>query len=81
VGEAWAIGPCAGTCRKGCVMKVIRTRVGVAVASCGLLASAFGLTAVAVSSAAAGTVSIASGASLTFCPRATVIEAGLCTPM
>jgi uncharacterized protein YraI len=61
-------------------MKVIRTRVGVAVATCGLLASAFGLTAVAVSSAAAGTVNIASGSSSTVCPMATVIEAGSCVP-
>ncbi len=59
-------------------MKVIRTQVGVAVATCGLLASAFGLTAVAVSSAAAGTVSIARAASSTICPMATVIEAGSC---
>jgi len=59
-------------------MKVIRTRVGVAVATGGLLASAFGLTAVAVSSAAAGTVTIARGSSATICPMATVIEAGSC---
>jgi hypothetical protein len=62
-------------------MKVIRTRVGVLVGSCGLLASAFGLTVITVGPAAAGTMSIASlagVASLRSCPNATVIEAGQC---
>jgi hypothetical protein len=59
-------------------MKVIRTRVGLVVASCGLLVSAFGLTAVAASSAAAGTVYVASSSSSIPCPTATVIEAGMC---
>ena len=60
-------------------MKVIRTRVGVLVASCGVLASAFGLTVIAVSSASAGTLTVASAVSSRLCPYATVIEAGQCT--
>ena len=62
-------------------MKVIGTRVGALVASCGLLASAFGLTVITISSGAVATVSIAStaaAASFRSCPNATVIEAGQC---
>jgi hypothetical protein len=61
-------------------MKVIGTRVGVLVGSCGLLASASGLTVIIVSPGAAATVSIASAAGVS--PGrpcdATVIEAGQC---
>lgn len=59
-------------------MKVIRTRLGVALASAGLLAGAFGLTAMSVSSAAAASVSVAAGSSSGACTGATVIEAGGC---
>jgi hypothetical protein len=62
-------------------MKVIRIRIEVLVASCGLLASAFGLTVIAVSSTASGTLSIASAASVASpnsCPHATVIDAARC---
>jgi hypothetical protein len=62
-------------------MKVIRTRVGVLVASCGLLASAFGLTVITVGPAATGTFSGVSAAGVALspaCPNATVIEAGRC---
>lgn len=62
--------------RKGYAMKVIRIRIGVLVASCGLLAGALGLTVIAGSSASHVTFSVASVASSTAC--ATVIEAGRC---
>ena len=61
-------------------MKVICIRVGVLAASVGLLASAFGLTVITASQAAAGTVSIAIGSPATACAAATVIEAGRCVP-
>jgi hypothetical protein len=67
--------------RKGRAMKLIRTRVGVLVASCGLLASASALTVITVSPTATGIVSGVSAAgvpSSTRCPNATVIEAGQC---
>jgi hypothetical protein len=57
-------------------MKVIRARVGVLGASFGLLAGVLGLTALAVSSAMAGAVTVATGSASAVCPRATVIEAG-----
>jgi hypothetical protein len=60
-------------------MKVIRTRVVVALASSALLASGFGLT-VAVSSAGSAAVTIAGGSAPLVCPHATVIEAGKCVP-
>jgi hypothetical protein len=59
-------------------MKVIRARVGVLVASLGLMASAFGLTVIGISYTAGSTVSVASGWSSTACAAATVIEAGRC---
>jgi hypothetical protein len=58
-------------------MKVIRTRAGVAVASFGLLASAFGLTVIAASSAAPAAVVVAGSASsqsVTPSPNATLID-------
>jgi hypothetical protein len=58
-------------------MKVIRTRAGVAVASIGLLASAFGLTVIAASSAAPAAVTVAGSASsqsVTPSPNATLID-------
>jgi hypothetical protein len=62
-------------------MKVIRTRIGVLVASCGLLAGAFGLTVIIIGPEVTGTLgvaSVAAVASTTPCPNATVIEAGQC---
>ena len=62
-------------------MKVISTRVGVLVAGCTLLASGLGLTAISVSSVAAGTVSAVSITTVSAakqCPAATVIEAARC---
>jgi len=61
-------------------MKVIRTRLGVLVGGCGLIASSLGLTVIIISSAAAPTVSIASGSMAKACPGATVIEASGCVP-
>jgi hypothetical protein len=59
-------------------MKVIRPRAGALVASCGLLASTFGLTVITVSPAATQALSVASAgaASSGPAPDATVIEAG-----
>jgi len=57
-------------------MKVIRTQVGATVASLGLLASGFGLTVIAASSAAPSAV--AAGASVAMCAKATVVEASGC---
>jgi hypothetical protein len=57
-------------------MKVIRTQVGATVASLGLLASGFGLTVIAASSAVPSAVGV--GASALVCPQATVVEAGPC---
>jgi hypothetical protein len=56
-------------------MKVIRTRVGVAVGSLGLLASAFGLTVITASSVApTGVAAAISGHSVTQNPNATLID-------
>ncbi len=56
-------------------MKLIRTRVGVAVASFGLLASAFGLTVITASSAVPTAVAVAAGSqSSTPSPNATLID-------
>jgi hypothetical protein len=66
-----------GSSRKGCTMKVIRTRTGLAIASFGLLASAFGLTVIAASSAAPAAVAVAASAgsqSASPSPNATLID-------
>lgn len=56
-------------------MKVIRTRVGVAVASLGLLTAGFGLTVIAASSAAPTAVAVAASAqSAPPSPGATLID-------
>jgi hypothetical protein len=56
-------------------MRVIRARVGVAVASLGLLASGFGLTVIIASSAAPAAAAAAAGPpSVTLSPNATLID-------
>jgi hypothetical protein len=63
-------------------MKVIRTRAGAAVASCGLLAGGFVLTVVAASSAVPTAVAVtASAASPQVCSNATLIDASRCRPL
>lgn len=57
---------------KGCIMKVVRTRMAVSLASSALIASAFGLTAFTVSSASQGTV--VASQSLQACPNTTIID-------
>lgn len=62
-------------------MKVIRTRVGAAVAGCGLLAGGFVLTVVAASSAVPTVVMVtASSTSAQMCSNATLIDASMCKP-
>ena len=57
-------------------MKVIRTRVAVVIASSAVLASGFGLTAVAVGLVGSATTTLASSqANAVICPNATLIEA------
>jgi len=55
-------------------MKVIRARIGVLVASLGLLSSVLGLTATMTSSTGSGIVVLAGGSSATVSTNATVIE-------
>jgi hypothetical protein len=65
--------------REGCIMKVIRTRIVVALASSAVVASGFGLTAFAVSSANLGTTTLAAPRSVTqACPDGTIIDYGAC---
>ena len=60
---------------KGCVMKVVRTRIAVALASVTVVASGFGLTAFSVSSISSATsVLTASQAVIQPCPNTTVID-------
>jgi hypothetical protein len=63
-------------------MRVIRTRVGVAVASFGLLASGFALTVAAAVSTVPTAVAVAASMSANplACPNATLIDAGKCVP-
>ena len=56
-------------------MKIIRTRIVVALASSAVIATGFGLTAVAVSSGAAAATPLASGqTSNAQCPNTTIID-------
>ena len=67
--HAWA------SAGKGCIMKVVRTRIVVALASSAVVATGFGLTALASSSASLGTTAIAASQSATQpCPSATVYD-------
>ena len=56
-------------------MKVVRTRIVVALASSAVVASGFGLTAIAVSSANLGTTMLTASQSVTHvCPYGTIID-------
>jgi hypothetical protein len=59
-------------------MKVIRTRIVVALASSAVVASGFGLTAFAVTSTGQGAVT-ASHSVTQVCPNTTVIDYGACS--
>jgi hypothetical protein len=50
---------------KGCIMKVVRTRIVVALASSAVAASGFGLTAFAVRSTTPGTTILTAGQAVT----------------
>jgi conjugal transfer/entry exclusion protein len=64
---------------KGCIMKVIRTRIVVALASSAVVASGFGLTAFAVSSANSATTMLSASQSVAqVCPNGTIIDYGKC---
>ena len=66
---------CAGERREGFIMKVVRTRIAVTLASSAVLASAFGLTAFAVASASSGTTMLAASQSIAQpCPNGTIID-------
>jgi conjugal transfer/entry exclusion protein len=58
---------------KGRIMKVVRTRIAVSLASSALLASGFGLTAIAVSSTSQATITASQSVSQV-CPNTTVID-------
>ena len=58
---------------KGCIMKVVRTRIAVSLASSALLASGFGLTALSVGSTSQGTITASQSISQP-CPNTTVID-------
>jgi len=55
-------------------MKVIRARIGVVLASLGLLSSVLGLTTIMTTSTGSGIVVLAGGSSATASQNATVIE-------
>lgn len=60
-------------------MKVIRTRLVVALASSAVVASGFGLTAFAVSSANSGAAMLTAGPAVTHaCPNGTIYDYGAC---
>ena len=61
-----------GNAGKGCIMKVVRTRIVVALASSAVMATGFGLTALAVNSISQGTVTASQ--SVNSCPNTTVID-------
>ena len=63
-------------------MKVIRTRVVVALASSAVVISTLGLTTIAALSSgpAVATVAASSASAATICPKATLIDAGKCVP-
>jgi len=65
---------------KGCMMKAIRTRIVVALASSAVVVSGFGLTAFAVSSANSSTTMLgASGSVAQICPNGTLWDYGACS--
>ena len=60
---------------KGFIMKVVRTRIAVVLASSAVLASALGLTAFAAASAGTGTTMLTASQSITQpCPNGTIID-------
>jgi hypothetical protein len=60
---------------KGCIMKVIRTRILIALASLTVMASAFGLTALAASSGSPGTAMLTASQFVTQAsPNGTIID-------
>ena len=60
---------------KGCMMKVVRTRVAVAIAGSAVLLSGFGLSAFAVSSTSQATTMLTATQSVTQpCPNTTVVD-------
>jgi len=60
---------------KGYIMKVVRTRIAMALVSSAVLASAFGLTGFAAASAGPGTTMLAASQSITQpCPNGTIID-------
>jgi hypothetical protein len=61
-----------GSAGKGFIMKVVRTRIVVALASSAVVATGFGLTALTVGSISQGTVTASQ--SVTPCPYTTVID-------
>jgi hypothetical protein len=64
---------------KGCMMRAIRTRIVVALASSVVVVSGFGLTVFAVSSANSGTTILSASQSFTQqCPNGTVYDYGAC---
>jgi hypothetical protein len=72
-----------GERRKGYIMKVVRTRIVIALASSAVLAGGLGLTGLAVGFAgSSGGATIAAGTAVPqlVCPNATLIEAGKCVP-
>jgi hypothetical protein len=64
---------------KGCMMKVIRTRIVLALASSAFVVSGFGLTAFAVNSANLGASMPTASQSVTQqCPNGTIYDYGAC---
>jgi hypothetical protein len=60
---------------KGFIMKVVRTRIVVAVASSAVVATGFGLTAFAVASAGPATTMLSASQSISEpCPNGTIID-------
>jgi len=61
------------------IMKLLRTRIVVALASSAVVASGFGLTALAVSSASSGPAMLSASQSVTqVCPNGTIYDYGAC---
>ena len=59
---------------KGCIMKVVRTRIVVALASSAVVATGFGLTAFAVSSTGPATTMFTASQSAQPCPNGTTYD-------
>ena len=60
---------------KGCIMKLVRTRIAVAIASSAMLASGFALTAFSAVSASPGAPMLtASQVAISVCPNGTIYD-------